>query len=963
MLLTLVGKQPGEYAISDNDRMKANIATAERSALLQSFKNALNLDEILSWSTTTKALYTSDASLYRLVPTVVATPRTREELIACVRAALKVGLPITGRGAGTSIAGNAVGEGLIIDMRRYLNKVLSIDPETRTAVVEPGVVQSVLQTAAKPYGLRFGPDPSTSNRCTIGGMIGNNACGPRALGYGRSADNIVSLEIITGTGELLTIGEGGDKSVSPLPELGELVRENLALIRTEFGKFSRQTSGYSMEHLLPEFGFEVGKFFAGTEGTLGIITQATIRLVSDAPHQVTIALGYPTMPEGADDMPHLIKFQPVAAEGMDARIVDVVRRRKGNDAVPHLPEGNGWVFLEVVGDDLTEVTERAEALVAASQASDGWVVKDPGEAKALWTLRSDGAGLAGVSFEQLAYPGWEDAAVPVERLGNYLRDFDALLLKHGFRGLPYGHFGEGCVHCRIDFPLDQPGGTEKYRQFMLDAGRLVASHGGSMSGEHGDGRARSELLPLMYSTDALQLFKDVKELFDPRELLNPGVVVDPVSTAADVRAAQTIHSPLRKTDPQFVHDVHQCSGVGKCLADTSDAGGVMCPSYLATDDPLHSTRGRARILQEMVNGQLIKGWRAPEVHEALELCLACKGCRRDCPTGIDVAAYKSRVLDETYKGRIRPMRHYAIGWLPRWGRMVTQLPLVGYVANFFMQAPGTSNLIKLIAGVDQRRPMPKFRSDGSARSSENAEPIGDAWADRPRVAIWVDSFTDSFEGDQLAPMVAVLASAGYAPRVIQDKACCGLTWITTGQLDGARRQMSAALDVLYPIAAAGVPIVGMEPSCQAVWKSDAPELLPDDERVPVVAAAMHTLAETLLAAPDFKVPDLTGHTIVAQPHCHQASVLGWKADRKVLARTGAKVVTVSGCCGLAGNFGIERGHYELSVAVAETNLLPAIHAAGEDAILLADGFSCRKQISDLESRDAMTMAQLLAAHL
>ena len=937
-------------------------STQSRAEALSRFRQILGDDSSLDYSTRTRALYTSDASLYRVEPTVVATPRTREELIRIVRAALEAELPITARGAGTSIAGNAVGVGLVIDCRRHLNKVISIDPETKTAVIEPGVVQAELQLAAKPYGLRFGPDPSTSDRCTVGGMLGNNACGPRALGYGRSADNVISLEVVTGLGDVITLGEGGDDTVAPLPALRELTQRNLKTIRTEFGHFTRQTSGYSLEHLLPEAGFEVERFFVGSEGTLGVITQATVRLVEDAPFQITVALGYPTMADGADAMPLVLPFKPTAAEGMDARLVDVVREKKGPGAVPTLPKGDGWVFIELVGHDLAEVTERAHAMLAASNATEGWVVEDPVVANALWKLRSDSAGLAGVSFDDPAYPGWEDAAVPAEKLGNYLRDFDKLLAKHNVQGLPYGHFGEGCVHCRITFPLDQPGGTEAYRQFMLDAGRLVASHGGSMSGEHGDGRARSELLPLMYSDDALEIFGQVKELFDPKNLLNPGILVDPYSTADDVRVAQTLNSPLRTSDPEFVRDVHQCSGVGKCLANSTAAGAVMCPSYQATKNPLDSTRGRARMLQEMVNGQLIKGWRAPELHEALDLCLACKGCRRDCPTGIDVAAYKSRVLFESFKGRLRPIGHYALGWLPRWGRLVTKVPGLGKVANFFMTTPGFSNIVKLVAGVDQRRPMPKFRDAGSARAGETLVPVGEAWADHPRVAIWVDSFTDAFEGDQLPPLVNVLARAGYAPRVVQEDACCGLTWITTGQLDGARRQLLKALDVLYPIAAAGVPIVGMEPSCMAVWRSDAGELLPDDERVPVVAKAIHTLAEALLKAPHFEAPDLSGHTIVAQPHCHHASVLGWGSDVKVLGQTGAKLVTVGGCCGLAGNFGVERGHYEVSVAVAEHDLLPAVRAAGPDAILLADGFSCRKQLKDLENRDAMTMAQLLEAH-
>ncbi len=945
-------------------------------------------------SSLTRAVYSTDASIYRVVPQVVAHPRTTEELLTVARAALRVGLPIVARGAGTSCAGNAVGEGLVIDVARHLNAIGTIDPEARTAVVQPGVVQETLQKAVRPHGLRFGPDPSTSTRCTIGGMIGNNACGPRALGYGRSADNVVALEILTGTGELIRLGEGGTIDAAPLPALRDLVGANLGTVRTEFGHFSRQVSGYSMEHLLPEKGFDVARFLSGTEGTLGIITSATVRLVSDAPISLTLALGYPTMPEAADAMPAILPFKPVACEGMDRRIYDVVVRKHGAGSVPDLPRGDGWIFIELVGEDAAEVRSRADGLIAACGALEGWIVDDAATAKALWKIRADGAGLAGVSLDNPAWPGWEDAAVPPERLGDYLRAFDALLTEHGLQGLPYGHFGDGCVHCRIDFPLERAGGPAAYRAFVEEAAALAASFGGSMSGEHGDGRARSALLPAMYSPEAISLFGQVKELFDPKNLLNPGVLVDPVPVEADIRIAATLTSPLRTEAPEFVQAVHQCTGVGKCLADSTAGGGVMCPSFQATRDEKDSTRGRARVLQEMVNGSLIsEGWRSPEVAEALDLCLSCKGCSSDCPTGIDMPSYKSRVLYESYKGRKRPNSHYAMGWLPRWGRMVTAVPGVGAIANLGTQLPGLKHVVRWAAGVDQRRPMPEFRVAGSARkefakpgaarpskefataprqargtsgdSTTSAEPTitSAELVEAPRgdVVIWVDSFTDAFVGNQLAGLVQTLVNAGFEPRVLQENACCGLTWITTGQLDGAKKQLRNALDVLHPIVASGVPIVGMEPSCMAVWRSDAKELLHDDPRVADVAAGIHTLAELLGTVDDFEVPDLSGHTIIAQPHCHHASVLGWKADAALLAKTGAEVITLGGCCGLAGNFGVEKGHYEVSVKVAEHDLLPALKAH-PDAIVLADGFSCRKQVKDLEARDAMTLGELLAAH-
>ena len=1006
------------------------------------------LADIVDDSTLTRGLYTTDASLYRVPPLAVAFPRTTDELISLVRAALGLGIPITARGAGTSCAGNAVGPGLVIDVARHLNEIHSIDPESRTAVIDPGVVQDQLQRAARPHGLRLGPDPSTSSRCTVGGMIGNNACGPRALGYGRMADNVVELEIINGRGELVVLGR------DDVPGLRELVAANLGVIRTQFGRFTRQVSGYSMEHLLPENRFNLPRFFAGTEGTLGIITRATVALVADAPHKTVVALGYPSMADAGDDISNLLRFGPVACEGLDRRIVDVVIRKHGASAVPHLPAGDGWMFIELAGDDEAEVRARAESLLTEAASIDGWVVEDPADAARLWKVRADGAGLAGVSLEKPAHGGWEDAAVPPANLGNYLRDFEALLTEHGMRTLPYGHFGDGCVHARIDFPFEAPDGPARYRAFILEAAKLVARHGGSMSGEHGDGRARSEVLPYMYTPEAIGLFGAVKHLFDPDNLLNPGVLVDPDPLDANVRWVAATASPLNIEDPEFVKEVHQCVGVGKCIADNTADGGVMCPSYQATRNEKDSTRGRSRILQEMVNGDLVAGgWRSPEVHAALDLCLSCKGCARDCPTGVDMAAYKSRVLYESHKGRLRPRSHYALGWLPRWGRLITTLRL-GSLVNLAGRTPGIGRLLRWGAGVDHRRDIPRF-ANHSAKSrlsqivaddrmlSSPANPVSlnspdDRWLSSPanpvsgnspddrllsrpanpvsgnspddrmlrspanpvagnspddrglrspasasepsavettpgtasaptppakgEVLVWVDSFSDCFETNNFAAVVQVLVRLGYEPRVLPRKACCGLTWITTGQLDGARRELEHAAAELAPYVAKGIPIVGVEPSCTAVWRGDAAELLPRNDDVRALRGKVLTLAEFLAGEPDFRAPDLSGHVIVAQPHCHHASVIGWEADMALLRSTGADVRRVGGCCGLAGNFGVEIGHHEVSVKVFESNLGPAVDQAGDDAIVLADGFSCQTQLRSLADRDSMSLAELLATH-
>ncbi|MFC9550089.1 FAD-binding and (Fe-S)-binding domain-containing protein [Rhodococcus sp. NPDC056960] len=914
---------------------------------------------------TTRAAYSSDASLYRVRPLVVARPRHADEVAAALAVCRREGVPLTSRGGGTSVAGNAVGTGLILDFSRHLNRVLSIDPDAQTATVEPGTIQTVLQQAVAPHGLRFGPDPSTFTRCTIGGMIGNNACGSRTLGYGRTSDNVTGLHVLTGTGESLRLGAAGSMPESPtLSRLGEVTRAGLATIRTELGQFGRQVSGYALEHLLPENRFDVTRMLVGTEGTLAVATQATVRLVSEPAHRVLVVLGYPDIAAAGDATPLVLKFDPTACEGIDSRIVDVVRERRGPAAVPPLPAGAAWLFVEVVGENLDDTIAAARQVGRDCGAVDSLVVTDAGRTAQLWRIRADGAGLAGRSPAGLpAHAGWEDAAVPPAMLGNYLRDFDALMDEYGVTGLPYGHFGDGCLHVRIDWPLGAPGGSGIFREFLVAASTLVAGYGGSLSGEHGDGRARSELLPLMYSPDAMALFAAVKHTFDPDNILNPGVVVDPRPVDADLRipAAPLVRRNLalayHHDDGDFTQAVHRCTGVGKCRADNTATGGVMCPSYQATREEKDSTRGRARVLQEMINGTAVDGgWRSPEVHDALDLCLSCKGCSSDCPTGVDMAAFKSEVLHQSYRGRIRPAAHYSLGWLPRWAKIAGHAP---GVVNAAMRIPGIGPLALSAAGVDRRRAIPPFAKQ-TFRSWFKATEHDRATTGDP-VMLFVDSFTNYFTPEVGHATVRVLEAAGYRPQLTDKQQCCGLTWISTGQLTAAKKILGRTVDALSGSAAAGIPIVGMEPSCTGVLRSDAAELLGRTAAEPV-AAATRTLAE-LLTDRGWEPPSLEGTSVVAQPHCHHHSVMGWSPDAQLLEKAGAQVQRLGGCCGLAGNFGVEKGHYEVSVAVAEQQLLPAVAAADADTTILADGYSCRTQLSDLTDRRGDHLAQLLAARL
>jgi FAD/FMN-containing dehydrogenase/Fe-S oxidoreductase len=934
-------------------RVNADLAAALRGA------GVSGVDD----SARRRAEYSTDASNYRVVPRVVACPRHAEEAIAAVRVAKELGVPVTSRGGGTSIAGNSVGPGIVLDFSRHLNRVLSVDPQARTAVVEPGAILDDITAAAARYGLRFGPDPSTHARASIGGSIGNNACGARALMYGRTADNVVRLDMLTASGERLEarrFGRDGLAAAGPAgAALDRLIATRLGMIRTEFGRFTRQVSGYSLEHLLPENGADLAKFLAGTEGTLGMVLEATVRLVP-SPKAVALAvLGYPDMPAAADAAPGLLPHRPVALEGMDSRMVDVFRARRGAAAVPGLPRGESWLFAETAGDTEAEARAGAERLIADADCLDALVVTGA-PARALWRIREDGAGLGSrTPADTPAWPGWEDAAVPPRHLGAYLRDFGALMEEHGLDGLTYGHFGDGCVHVRIDFPFATAPG--RYREFAVAAAQLVGKYGGSMSGEHGDGRARGELLPCMYSPEAIDTIAAVKAIFDPGNVFNPGVLVDPVPIDADLRVplARPIRAGLGFAYPHDGGDlsaaVHRCVGVGKCRADTTASGGVMCPSYLATRDEKDSTRGRSRVLQELANGTLIKGFRSAEVAEALDLCLSCKGCSSDCPAGVDMATYKAEVLYQRYRRRLRPPAHYSLGWLPRWARLATRAP---GLANAALRTRALAGLARRLGGIDARRPLPQFAAE-SFREWFSGHPAQAG----PAVLLWVDTFTDHFTPEVGQAAVRVLEAAGYSVEITGKPVCCGLTWISTGQLDGARRQLRRSLEALDPAVRLGTPIVGLEPSCTAVLRGELAELLPADPRARQVRSATRTLAELLVNTEKWEPPDLSGVRAVAQPHCHHHAVMGWHTDSALLASAGAEVDAVGGCCGLAGNFGVERGHYDVSRAVAETSLLPAVRHAPPGAVVLADGFSCRTQLEQLGRVPGTHLAQLLASHL
>ncbi|MER5352460.1 FAD-binding and (Fe-S)-binding domain-containing protein [Kitasatospora sp. NPDC002551] len=933
-----------------------------------------------------RTVYSHDASNYRQLPLGVVKPADLDDVRTALALCRRYRVPVVARGAGTSIGGQAIGPGAVVfDFRRHLGAVLDVDPERRTARVEPGTVLDDLQRAAAPHGLRFGPDPSTHSRCTLGGMIGNDSCGAHSVAWGRTADNVESLDLLLADGTELTVGgplgPGERAALAALPgragqlhhRLQEFTDRNLAVIRRGMPALPRRVSGYPLDALLPERGHHLARALTGTEGTCALLLGATVRLVEDPPARALVLAGYPDETAAADAVPALLPLGPLTVEGMAADLLAALLAAAPRPpALDRLPDGACWLFLETGGATAAEALDAARRLADAvrrERTAGVAVVTDPAEQRRLWSVREAGAGIVTrLPGGGEAWPGWEDSAVPPERLGDYLRDLRALLRRHSLRGVPYGHFGEGCVHLRIDFPLARPHGVLVFREFLEQAADLVVAHGGSLSGEHGDGQARGELLPRMYPPEIIGLFGEFKRIWDPEQLLNPGTLVDPRPLDADLRftgpePALPLALPYEQDDGSLAKAVRRCVGVAKCVDPDT---GVMCPSYMATGEERHSTRGRARLLAEMLRGggrsggAIPDGWRSAEVREALDLCLGCKGCASDCPVHVDMATYRTEFLYQHYRHRPRPVAHYALGRLPLWLRGADLAPgLAPALANTVARSPAAGAL-KRLAGIDPRRVLPVLPPETFTRWYRRHRAARPAPAGAPPVLLWPDTFANHLQPEVLRAAVEVLEHLGFDVRLPAGPVCCGLTWYSTGQLPGARRVMRRSLAALAATGLpAGTPVVGLDPSCTATLREEVPRLLGAEGRP--LAERTRTFAEFVDEyAPDAPLPQLPVEA-VTQTHCHQHAVLGSAADRRVERRMGVtNRVLDSGCCGLAGNFGFELGHYEVSVAIAERVLLPEVRAAGPDTVVLADGFSCRTQIAQLaDGRRALHLAELM----
>jgi FAD/FMN-containing dehydrogenase/Fe-S oxidoreductase len=923
-----------------------------------------------------RALYSTDASNYRQPPIGVVIPRDLDDVLAAAGACRQFGAPLLNRGGGTSLAGQCCNVAVVLDMSKYLHKVLEIDPLRRFARVEPGCVLDDLRRAANPFGLTFGPDPATHDRCTLGGMAGNNSCGMHAQMAGRTSDNIHELVVLTYDGHQMRVGATPEHELQAhmreSGRVGEIYRALHALsvryadlIRRRYPHIPRRISGYNLDDLLPEKGFQVARALVGSEGTCVTILEVVADLVYNPPKRALLVIGYPDVFEAADHIPQVVAHQPIGCEGLDLRLAEFMRKKGVNVSERALlPDGGGWLMVEFGGDTREEAEGKARALMDELKKEPTQpamrLYDDPAQAKLLWEVRESALGAtAFVPGEPDAWPGWEDSAVPPEKTGEYLRDLKRLFRKHGLdEPALYGHFGQGCIHCRVPFELTTAEGLRQYRAFMDNATDLAVAYGGSLSGEHGDGQSRAEYLSKMFGPELVQAFREFKAIWDPDGKMNPGKVVNPHSADQDLRLGATYNPPRPETHFSFPEDRHnfarsalRCVGAGKCRREKD---GVMCPSYMVTREEMHSTRGRARMLFEMLEGELIEsGWRSPEVRDALDLCLSCKGCKSECPVNVDMATYKAEFLSHHYAGRLRPRHMYASGLIRLWCEMASSMP---GTANFFTQTPGLSAIVKWAAGYHQRRRIPPFAArtfKESLRGRRPANPGG------PRVILWADTFNDHFTPTVGLAAVDVLERAGFQVVVPKQNVCCGRPLYDYGMLDTARKWLLATLGALKPEIQTGTPVIVLEPGCLSVFRDEMPNLLHGNQDAARLKESVFSLGEFLANRDDYQPPKLNGKALVHR-HCHDQAVLHWEDEVKLLHKTGLDVTVLdSGCCGMAGGFGFESEHHDISVACGERVLLPSVRTADANALIVADGFSCREQIRQETQRRALHLSQAL----
>jgi FAD/FMN-containing dehydrogenase/Fe-S oxidoreductase len=973
--ITVLNESPQTHARASNVRggpMRASTidVSALETDLRATVRGEVRFDE------GSRALYTSDASNYRQVPIGVVLPRDADDVVEAVKICHRYGAPVLVRGGGTSLAGQCCNVAVIIDMSKYMNGILELNAQQRWARIQPGLILDDLRNAAEQYHLTFGPDPATHNHCTLGGMIGNNSCGVHALMAGKTAENIEELEILTYDGLRMRVGKTSEEELARIIQEGgrrgeiyaklKALRDKYAdLIRERFPHIPRRVSGYNLDELLPENGFNVARALVGSESTCVTVLEATARLVDSPPARVLVVLGYQDIYTGCDQIPALLMHKPIGLEGFDDNLIDDMQKKGLHpDEVALFPPGKGWLIVEFGGQNKQEAKEQAQRLMDEVQGQEHAphirFFDDPAQQALVWSVRESALGAtAVVPGENRYWPGWEDSAVPPDRLGNYLRDLRKLLDSYGYQCCFYGHFGQGCLHGRIDFDLETQAGIAKFRAFINDAADLVVRYGGSLSGEHGDGQARAEMITKMFGLELIEAFREFKSIWDPQWKMNPGKMVNAYRIDENLRLGTGYHPMPVKTHFQYPDDegsfanaTLRCVGVGKCRRMQ---GGTMCPSFMVTREEADTTRGRAHLLFEMLQGNLLEGgWRSEPVREALDLCLACKGCKGDCPVNVDMATYKAEFLSHYYAGRLRPVTGYSMGLIYWWARLASLLP---GVVNFFTQTPLLRDVAKAAAGIAPQRQVPAFAPQTFKQWFRRRGPRN---AGAPQVMLWPDTFNNHLHPETAIAAVEVLEAAGFQVVVPGQSLCCGRPLYDYGMLDLAGRLLKNVLETLRPQIEAGIPIVGLEPSCVAVFRDELVNLFPNDADVRRLSQQVFLLSEFLVQqAEQFPFPQLQRKALV-HGHCHHKAIMKMDDEQKVLSKLGLDFdVLDSGCCGMAGAFGFEKDHYDVSIKAGERVLLPAVRSAAKETLIIADGFSCREQIAQTTDRRALHLAQVL----
>ncbi len=926
----------------------------------------------------TRGVFATDSSNYRQVPLGVVFPVDEEDVLSIVKVCGRYEAPLLGRGAGTSLAGQACNVAVVVDMSRHMNRIIEIDAQKQTAKVQPGVVLDDLNAATRALGLTFGPDPATHAWCTIGGMVGNNSCGTHGLFAGKTVDSIDELVVVTYGAERMVLGRcdddqylemasGGGDGSRIVREVREIRSQFADEIRGGFPKISRRVSGYNLDQLLPENGFHLARALVGTESTCALVTEISVSLTPWPRHRQSVVLGYDDIYVAADSVPDLLLHDLIGLEGFDGRLVEQMRRANLHlENLRLLPPGNGWLLAEVGASSEGEATRKSREIVQGlAPGIRSVIVSDHADQERIWQIRESGLGATARPVGQpVNYEGWEDAAVAPEQLGRYLRGIRDLWAEFGYSGAWYGHFGQGCVHTRNDFDLSSVGGLRAYRSFVERAADLCVSLGGSISGEHGDGQSRGELLARMYSPPLMEAFRRFKAAWDPLGRMNPGKVVDAFPLDSNVRYGPRYRtSSLLPTGFSFASDggslqraVERCVGVGRCR---SAAAGVMCPSFRATSDERHSTRGRAKLLGELFQGETTEAsWRNKEVVEALDLCLSCKGCAVECPTHVDMATYKSEYLFHYYARRLRPRSAYALSLIPWSGRVASKMPRL---ANALLRNRASGPTLKWMAGLTQGRSAPIF-----VRPTFRHSPLATRLRheESPTVALWPDTFTDLFLPSRGAATAAVLDYAGERVALPRGWACCGRPLYDSGMLGLAATSARKVLDVLDKYLRSEIPLIVVEPSCLATFRDEIPKLLSDDPRAQKLSSLSRSLTEHL-AAISWVAPQCgDGQHVAIHPHCHQRALGDSASDQRVLSGAGFDVEVLDlGCCGLAGSFGFQREHDELSRKIARDRFIPGITTTSSGGPIIVDGFSCYLQAKELTGLPTTSLAELLADRL